>query len=172
MKTLNRLERPTIARVQGAAFGGGVGLIACCDIVVAADTAEFSLSEVRLGLIPAVVGPYLTRAMGERHARRYMITAERFDADEARRVGLVHEVVSAKALDARVESFMEQLLGNGPAAMAATKSLLARVSRGPVDAAMVEDTARRIADRRAADEAKEGVAAFLEKRRPRWSGDT
>lgn len=172
MKTLSRLERPTIARVQGAAFGGGVGLIACCDIAVAADTAEFSLSEVKLGLIPAVVSPYLTRAMGERHARRYMITGERFDADEARRLGLVHEVVSAEALNARVESFIEQLLGNGPAAMAATKSLLARVGSGPVDEAMVEDTAHRIAERRATDEAKEGIAAFLEKRRPQWSRDT
>ena len=172
MKTLSRLERPTIARVQGAAFGGGVGLIACCDIAVAADTAEFSLSEVKLGLIPAVVSPYVTRAMGERHARRYMITGERFDADEARRLGLVHEVVSAEALNARIEFFIEQLLRNGPAAMAATKSLVARVGGGPMDESMVEDTARRIAERRATDEAKEGVAAFLEKRRPRWTGDT
>jgi methylglutaconyl-CoA hydratase len=172
MKTLSRLERPTIARVQGAAFGGGVGLIACCDIAVAADSAAFSLSEVKLGLIPAVVSPYVVRAMGERHARRHMITGERFDADEARRVGLVHEVVSAEALDARVESFIEQLLLNGPAAMAAAKSLLARVASGPVDETLIEDTARRIAECRAADEAREGIAAFLEKRRPRWSRDT
>jgi len=168
MRALSRLRKPTVARVQGPAFGGGVGLIACCDIAVAVDGAKFSLSEVKLGLIPAVISPYVVRAMGERHARRYMITAERFDAAEALRTGLVHEVVHADTLDARIETLVTQLLSNGPAAIAATKSLIDHVAGGAIDDAMVEETAKRIATVRAAEEGKEGVTAFLEKRPPQW----
>lgn len=171
MQTLYRLRKPTIARVQGAAFGGGVGLIACCDLAVAAAGATFSLSEVKLGLIPAVISPYVARAMGERHARRYMLTAERFDAAEALRTGLIHEVVDAGALVARADALVAQLLGNGPRAMAAVKSLLERVTGGAIDDPMVEETADRIASVRASEEGREGVAAFLEKRPPGWRKD-
>lgn len=171
METLYRLRKPTVARVQGAAFGGGVGLIACCDIAVAADIAKFSLSEVRLGLIPAVISPYVVRAMGERHARRYMLTAERFDAAVAQRTGLIHEVANVNDLDPRVAAIVKQLLANGPRAMAAAKSLAERVSGGDLDEVMVEDTAQRIAAIRATEEGREGVSAFLEKRLPKWQKD-
>jgi methylglutaconyl-CoA hydratase len=169
MSTLRRMCKPTVARVQGSAFGGGVGLVACCDIVLASENARFALTEVKLGLIPAVISPYLSRAMGERHARRYMLTGERFSAEEACRLGLVHEVVPESMLDERVRTVISMLLENGPEAMAAIKSLLDRVAGGPLDEAMIGDTARRIAEVRASEEGKEGVTAFLEKRRPRWT---
>lgn len=169
METLNGLDKPTIARVQGAAFGGGVGLVACCDIAIAADVASFCLSEVRLGLIPAVISPYVVTAIGERAARRYFVSAERFDAQEAHRLGLVHEVVPAADLDARIDALLAQLRQNGPRAMAAAKDLARAVSREPVGPEMIQDTARRIAEIRSSVEGREGVAAFLEKRKPRWS---
>ncbi|TCO79279.1 methylglutaconyl-CoA hydratase [Plasticicumulans lactativorans] len=169
MRTLNALAKPTVAKVQGAAYGGGVGLVACCDIAVAADGASFCLSEVRLGLIPAVISPYVVNAIGERQARRYFVSAERFDAAEARRIGLVHEVVPAAGLDAKVDELLATLAGNGPAAMVAAKDLARAVARGPLDAAMIEDTARRIADIRASAEGREGLSAFLGKRRPAWT---
>ncbi len=168
LRTLQRMPKPTVARVQGSAFGGGVGLVACCDIVVASENARFALTEVKLGLIPAVISPYVSRAMGERHARRYMLTGERFSAEEAYRLGLVHDVVPEAVLDERVQSVLSMLLENGPAAMAAVKALMDRVSGGPLDDKMIEDTAKRIAKVRASDEGKEGVTAFLEKRKPRW----
>ena len=169
MQTLNELERPTVARVNGAALGGGVGLVACCDVAVASEGAVFALSEVRLGLIPAVIAPYVVRAMGERHARRYMVSGERFDAARARESGLVHEVAPAAELDAAVDAVLEALMAGAPGAMAAAKDLARFVASGPADAGMVEETARRIADRRASDEGREGVSAFLEKRRPAWA---
>ena len=169
MAVLNNLAKPTVARIQGAAFGGGVGLVACCDIVIAADTATFSLSEVKLGLIPSVISPYVVNAIGERQARRYFLSAERFNAQEAWRIGLVHEVVSVGDLDSRVERLLKTLVGNGPKAMVAAKDLAQSVSRGPLDSALQEETARRIAQVRASDEAKEGLSAFLEKRKPGWS---
>jgi methylglutaconyl-CoA hydratase len=169
MSTLRRMGKPTVARVQGSAFGGGVGLVACCDIVLASENARFALTEVKLGLIPAVISPYVSRAIGERQARRYMLTGERFSAEEACRLGLVHEVVTESMLDERVQKVTSMLLENGPGAMVAVKSLLERVSGGAVDEAMIEDTARRIAEVRAGAEGKEGVAAFLEKRKPRWT---
>ena len=156
-------------RAYGSAFGGGVGLIACCDIVVASENARFALTEVKLGLIPAVISPYVSRAMGERHARRYMLTGEQFSAEEGYRLGLVHDVVPKSLLDERVRSLIAMLLENGPAAMTAIKALLRRVAGGPLDNTMIEDTAKRIAKVRATEEGKEGVTAFLEKRKPRWS---
>ncbi len=169
MATLNGLPKPTLAVVQGPAFGGGVGLVACCDIALAAESASFALSEVKLGLIPAVISPYVVAAMGEAAARRYFLTAERFSAAEAHRLGLIHEVVEASALEAARERVVEALLQAGPASQAASKELIAAVAQRPVDAALVEDTARRIAKVRAAPEAREGIAAFLEKRKPAWS---
>jgi len=168
MRTINELSKPTIAQVQGAAYGGGVGLVACCDIAVASEAASFCLSEVKLGLIPAVISPYVARAIGERQCRRYFVTAERFDAAEAHRIGLVHEVVAADQLAARVEALARTLLGNGPAAMSAAKALARDVAHGPVDAALIDETAKRIAERRASDEGREGLSAFLDKRRPGW----
>ncbi|MBO6782366.1 MAG: enoyl-CoA hydratase/isomerase family protein [Alphaproteobacteria bacterium] len=168
MRALNEMPKPTVARVHGAAIGGGVGLVAACDIAIASERAVFCLSEVRLGLIPAVISPYVVEAIGARAARRYFQTAERFDAATAQRLGLVHEVVKDKALDGGVEEIVEMLLRNGPAAMAAAKDLIRRVSAGPVDEAMIGDTAQRIADIRATDEGREGVGAFLEKRDPAW----
>lgn len=170
METLDALPRPTIARVHGAAIGGGVGLVSACDYALASDAAKFALSEVRLGLIPAAISPYVVKAIGERQARRYFVTAERFDAHEAQRIGLVHEVVPADALDARLDTLLETLAGNGPRAMGAAKALVRRVGRGPVDDAMIADTARRIAEVRVGPEAREGIAAFLDKRKPDWSG--
>jgi methylglutaconyl-CoA hydratase len=172
MCILNELPRPTIARVQGAAFGGGVGLVAACDIALASPAANFCLSEARLGLIPAVISPYVVEAIGARAARRYFQTAEQFDADTALALGLVHEVVPANQLDTRLEEMVGILLKNGPAAMAASKDLIRRVAAGPIDDAMVEDTAVRIADIRATDEGREGVQAFLEKRGADWRTTT
>jgi methylglutaconyl-CoA hydratase len=171
MRTLNNLAKPTIAKVQGPAYGGGVGLVACCDIAVASETASFSLSEVRLGLIPAVISPYVVNAIGERQARRYFLSAERFGAREAQRIGLVHEVVAAEELDGAVARLLDTLAGNSPAAMAAAKDLARAVSRGPIDATMIEDTARRIAEIRASPEGREGLNAFLDKRKPSWRKD-
>jgi methylglutaconyl-CoA hydratase len=169
MRALNDCPKPTIARVQGAAFGGGVGLVACCDMAVAADTATFCLSEVKLGLIPAVISPYVTRAMGARAARRYFLTAEVFGAAEAHRLGLVHEVVPPDALDGALEALLAKLLAAGLAAAAESKALIARVAEGEVDAAMIADTAARIARVRVSPEGREGIAAFLDKRKPAWS---
>lgn len=168
MKTLDRLAKPTIALVQGPAYGGGVGLVACCDLAVAAPAARFRFSEVRLGLVPAVISPYVVTAIGARAARRYFLTAEEFDAAEARRLGLVHEVVEGNRLFERARSWSELLLQNGPRAMAAAKEMVRAVARGPVDEGMLAATAERIAELRASDEGREGMSAFLEKRRPGW----
>lgn len=170
MKTLDGLAKPTIARVQGAAYGGGVGLVACCDVAIATRRATFCLSEVKLGLIPAVISPYVVAGIGARGARRYFMSAESFGAGEAQRLGLVHEVVAEEELDAAVERAAGCFLANGPGAMAAAKRLVARVASGPVDDDMIRDTAERIADARASAEGKEGLSAFLEKRKPSWGG--
>ena len=169
MRSLAGLRKPTIARVQGAAFGGGVGLVACCDIAIASKEALFCLSEVRLGMIPSVISPYVVAAMGTRAAQRYFLTAERFDADEAKRIGLVQGVVAPNDLDEAVAAMASHLLKGGPVALAAAKKLIADVSRHPVDDALVEGTARRIAALRIGPEGREGIAAFLEKRKPDWS---
>jgi methylglutaconyl-CoA hydratase len=170
MHTLDRMRKPTVARVQGAAFGGGVGLVACCDMAVAARAAQFCLSEVRLGLIPAVISPYVVQAIGARAARRYFLTAERFDANEAHHLGLVSEVVDGEKLDETVAALAGHLLKGGPHAIAAAKDLIAAVNDRPIEMAVVEDTARRIAQQRASAEGREGVAAFLEKRAAAWVG--
>lgn len=160
--------KPVIAAVQGAAFGGGVGLAAACDIAIGSERALFSLSEVKLGLIPSVISPYVIRAIGPRQASRYMLTAERFDAQEACRIGLLHKVVGADELDGAVGEIVEALLGNGANAMGETKDLIAAVMNRSIDQAVIADTATRIARVRASDEGKEGVTAFLEKRSPAW----
>jgi methylglutaconyl-CoA hydratase len=169
MRTLHGMHKPTIARVQGTAFGGGVGLVACCDIAVAVAEASFSLSEVRLGLIPSVISPYVIAAIGEREARRYFLTAERFGAEEARRIGLVHEVTTGDRLDEMVKNFADYLFKGGPNALAAAKKLIADVACLPLDDALMEETARRIASIRVSPEGREGLSAFLEKRPPAWT---
>ncbi len=169
MRTLHGLSKPTIARVQGAAYGGGVGLVACCDIAVGTHNATFSLSEVKLGLIPAVISPYVVVAIGERAAHRYFLTAERFDAAEAFRLGLLHELVpDDDAMDDKIDALCKALLAAGPCPVPEAKRLIAAVADRPIDEAVVADTARRIARVRASAEGKEGVGAFLEKRKARW----
>ena len=168
LQRLNFIPKPTVAAVQGAALGGGVGLVAACDIAVGTAQAVFGLTEVRIGLIPATIGPYVVQAIGERAARRYFLTGERFDATMARELGLLHEVV--EDLEAAVARHVEALLLGGPEALGATKKLIRRVGRGPINAAMIEDTAARIARARAGGEAREGIAAFFDKRKPNWQG--
>ena len=165
---LNTLPKPTIAKVQGSAFAGGIGLVACCDIAVAAEHAQFAITEVRLGLIPAMISPYVIAAIGPSAARRYCQTAERFDAWEAKRIGLLHEVAAADALDTAVEEIVGEILKNAPASLAASKALI-RETAGPVTEALREETASRIAGIRATDEGREGLAAFFEKRKPSWT---
>jgi len=170
MRTLNALAKPTIALVQGAAYGGGVGLTACCDIAIATARATFCVSEVRLGLIPAVISPYVIAAIGPRAARRYFMTAEVLAAGEAYRLGLVHEVVAdEQELSASADRVASHLLKNGPTALAAAKNLIATVSGRRVDDALIADTAGLMADRRASAECREGLSAFLEKRPPGWA---
>lgn len=171
VRRLNGLSKPTLCLVRGAAFGGGAGLVACCDVAIAAADAVFSFSEVRLGLMPAVVAPYAVDAIGPRHARRYFLTGERFGAEDARRIGLVHEVAPPEALEDAGAKILAAFAACGPGAMRDAKALVAAVSRRPIDDAMVEDTAMRIAASRATAEGREGVAAFLEKRKARWRAD-
>lgn len=168
MSQLYHFPKPTIAIVQGAAFGGGVGLISCCDIAVTAEKATFCLSEVRLGLIPAVISPYVIAAIGERAARRYYLTAERFDAHEAKNLGLAHFTCAADDLDKVTKTLIEQIQQNSPHALTAAKNLIAATSRGHIDNAMMEDTAHRIATIRTSTQGQEGLRAFLEKRTPNW----
>ena len=170
METLAAVPKPTVAAVHGNVFGGGVGLVAACDIAIAADDARFALSEVRLGLIPAVISPYVVRAVGSRAARRFMLTGEVFSALEAQRIGLVHEVVPAHLLEPAVVTVLGRLADGGPQAQAAVKTLLDDIADRPASA--VSDLmARRIAAVRASEEGREGVGAFLEKRSPGWRKD-
>ncbi len=166
---LYRMPKPTIALVQGAAYGGGVGLVACCDIVIALATATFSLSEVKLGLTPATISPYVVAAMGARQARRYFMTAERFDGATAHDIGLVHETVGAVEDMAVIrDRFLKHILNAGPDAVAAAKNLIDTVDGAIIDEDLMQETARRIADRRMSPEGREGLTAFLEKRKPAW----
>jgi methylglutaconyl-CoA hydratase len=168
MASLNELPKPTIARVNGAALGGGTGLIACCDIAVASAEAVFGTTEVRLGLIPSVIGPYVVAAIGARQARRLMLSGERIDAAEAARIGLVHAVVAADELDSAVATVLDHLRRGGPAALAAAKRLVHDLAGRPITPELIDDTARRIAALRASAEAREGLASFLEKRPANW----
>lgn len=169
MWELDQLTVPTIALVQGAAFGGAVGLAACCDLVVATERASFCLSEVKIGLIPAVISPYVVRAMGNPAARRYMLTAERFSAAQAHRLGLVHEVVADEsAAQQQVADWLDILLQNSPAAVAAAKKLVHDVTNLPLNQETVAETVRRIAEIRVSPEGQEGLGSFLEKRTPTW----
>ncbi len=161
--TIDSCPKPVVAVVNGAALGGGVGLVACCDIVVAQPSAQFGLTEVRIGLIPATISPYVTRRIGETQARRYMLTGERFDAETARRIGLVHEIGDDAG------AIISNLMANGPDALADTKALIRDVAHATMDEALLAMTAERIAARRASPEGREGIAAFLEKRKPGWA---
>ena len=168
-QAVHSCSKPVIGRVQGDAFGGGVGLAAACDVVVAVKNASFVLSEVKLGLVAATISPHVVRAMGAREAARYMLTAEKFDATRARELGLVQEIVDAAALDAEIERLVGHLLAASPAALAATKRLLADVVEAPMDDVLLAATAKCIADARVSPEGREGIAAFLDKRAPSWA---
>jgi len=170
LQVLNSLPKPTLGLVNGPAYGGGVGLVACCDIAIAADKAKFSLSEVRLGLVPATISPYVVRKIGESNARRYFLTAEVFEAADAEKMGLVHEVVPYEEMAEAAGWIIKRLSEGGPEAQAASKRLIARVAGAPIDDNLMQETARRIADARASAEGKEGVEAFLGKRIPNWRG--
>ncbi len=171
MAVLDTLSKPTIARVNGAVFGGGVGLIACCDIAVGTPRAKMALSEVKLGLVPAVIAPYVVHAIGPRQARRWFQTAEVMDAATAQALGLLHEVVAEDQLNARVAAFVDSLLAAGPQALAASKQLVAMTSEADASAAgnLKRRTAELIAQLRVSEEGQEGLAAFLEKRLPKWA---
>ncbi len=170
LKTIHECPKPTVARVQGDVYAGGLGLITACDIAIAADVANFCVSEVKIGLIPATISPYLIRAIGARAAHRYFLTAERFGAAEAARIGLVHEVVTADALDPKVAQIVQALVAASPNAVRVCKQLIHDVAGRDIDKDLVNETVFGIADIRATDEGREGVQAFLQKRQPGWLG--
>ena len=171
LRVLAEMKKPTIARVQGAALGGGTGLTAACDIAIASTKAFFATSEVKFGIIPSAISPYVVRAIGARQAYRYFQSAERIDALRARELGLVHEAVEPEALDAKVAEIVAALIQGGPLAQAAAKDLIRAVDNKPINDNVVEDTAHRIAHLRATPEAREGISAFLDKRQPNWIGE-
>ena len=168
LRTIYECPKPVVARVHGDAYAGGVGLVAACDIAVAAIGAEFCLSETKLGLIPATIGPYVIRAMGANAARRYFLTAEKFDAGEAFRLGLVHDLAPPEELDLRINALLGALMQTSASAVSESKRLVRELADRPIDDAIVADTADRIASIRTSDDGREGVRAFLEKRKPRW----
>ncbi len=168
MQAIDQCPKPVVARVQGAAFGGALGLICAADMAVAADNARFCLSEVKLGIVPAVISPYVVRALGARQANRYFMTAEVIPADRALSLGIAHEVVPESELDATVDALVDALMSAAPQAQIEARNLIARVSHGPIDRAMLEHTADLIARLRTGDEGQEGLSAFLEKRTPNW----
>jgi methylglutaconyl-CoA hydratase len=170
LNTIYTSAKPVIARVQGDAYAGGMGLVAACDIAVAADTAQFCLSEAKLGLMPATIAPYVIRAMGARAAHRYFVSAERFDAAEALRIGFVHQVVASDALDQTVDGIAASIASNSPNAVRECKRLVVELADRAIDDVLISDTADRIARIRASDEGREGVRSFLEKRKPSWLG--
>ena len=166
---MHTFPKPLIARVHGAAFAGGMGLVAACDLVVASEEAEFCLPEVRIGLVPAMISPYIVRAMGEQQARRYVLTGEKLGAREAHRIGFAHECVPAAGLDACVDKLAKHFAQCGPQALARSKALLRKVAKAPISPRLGQATARVLAETRAGEEAREGIRSFLEKRRPRWT---
>ncbi|MBU2877331.1 enoyl-CoA hydratase/isomerase family protein [Aliiglaciecola lipolytica] len=168
LHTLYTLPKPTIAKIQGAAFGGAVGLVSCCDIAIASRLSKFCLSEVKLGLIPATISPYVIDAIGDRVARRYFMTAEVFSARRARRLGLVSEAVTEEELNSTVDLLVTQIINNGPVAVAAAKQLVFDIKDEQLDQELIEKTSLRIATTRVSAEGQEGLAAFLEKRQPAW----
>ena len=168
LRTIYYCPKPVVAKVQGDCYAGGVGLAAACDIVVASEAANFCLSEVKLGLIPATIAPYVIKAMGEQAARRYFLTAERFSALEAKQMGFAHEVVVAETLDTLVATIVKALVNNSPNAVREAKRLVREIAGMPVTDALLGDTAERIAQIRASGEGREGVSSFLEKRKPMW----
>jgi len=168
LRAIHESPKPVIARVQGDVYAGGMGLVAACDMAVSVDTAGYCLSEVKIGLIPATISPYVLRAMGARAAQRYFLTAERFSAAEAHRIGLVHEVVTADELDAKVDALSKALCNASPAAVRACKKLIADVAGREIDDALVAQTVQGIADIRSSEEGREGVQSFLQKRKPNW----
>ena len=168
LRVIYECPKPTIARVQGDVYAGGMGLVACCDMAVAVDTAGFCLSEVKIGLIPATISPYVIRAMGARASHRYFLTGERFSAQEAHRIGYVHEVVEAEQLDAVVDGWLKHLLSAGPDAVRACKRLVLDVAEREINEQLIAATVEQIANIRASSEGKEGVQAFLNKRKPNW----
>jgi len=168
LHTIASCPKPIIGKVQGPAYGGGVGIVSVCDIVIASEDAKFVFSEVTLGITPATISPYVVAAIGERQAHRYFLSAEIFDAWKALELGLVHQVVPLEKLIFAVDKLVEKMLRNSPAAMVAAKELIRNVAKKPIDQNLLEDTARRIADIRATAEGKEGIEAFLEKRKPSW----
>ena len=168
LRVIYECPKPTIARVQGDVYAGGMGLVAACDMAVSVDTAGFCLSEVKLGLIPATISPYVIRAMGTRAAQRYFLTAERFSAAEAHRIGFVHEVVGADQLDAKVDELTQALVSASPNAVRACKMLVNEVAGRDIDATLIAHTVEGIADIRSSTEGKEGVQSFLQKRKPSW----
>lgn len=169
LDALNTLPKPTVARIQGPAYGGGVGLVCCCDIALATPEARFCLSEVRIGMIPATIAPYVVRAIGQRAARRYFTTAEVISAQQAVSLGLVSELVSVRELDQRIDEIADQVMLNGPAAMADAKRLAFDMSEQPLTPSMREQAAERLAIVRGRDEGREGLSAFLQKRKPEWA---
>lgn len=171
LRVLYRCPKPTIARVQGDVYAGGTGLVAACDIAVSADTATYCLSETKLGLIPATISPYVIRAMGARAAHRWFLTAERFSASEAHRIGLVHELVAAEALDAAVDGIAQALVQAGPQAVKASKALVQDVAGREIEPKLIARTVQGIADIRVSDEGREGIQSFLGKRKPSWLAD-
>ena len=172
LHALDTLPQPTVARINGGAYGGAIGLIGACDFAIAMDDATFGITEVRLGLIPSVISPYVLRAIGPRQARRYALTAERFDAAEALRIGLVHRVERKKTFDAAVNDIIKRLVAGAPGAQQEVKALFRDIwDLARTGEAVRNDTAQRIATRRTTDEAKEGMAAFLGKRKPNWMGE-
>jgi methylglutaconyl-CoA hydratase len=169
MRTIDTCEKPTLVRIHGPAFAGALGLIACSDIAISVPEAIFGVTEVRLGIIPSVISPYLVRAMGARAARRWFLTAERFSADEALRLGLIHEIVSAERLDAIIQERLASLCAAGPMALMAAKRLVERVAGCLIDPELIEESAARIAAIRTSPEGREGITAFLERRKPSWA---
>lgn len=168
LKTMNEMPLPTIAKVQGPAFGGALGLISCCDISIATTNASFSFSEVKIGLIPATISPYIIDAIGAHKARHYFMTGETFDARQAAQLGLINKVVEETQLNDATAQLIATLLKNSPAAMRAAKQLAQDVGRSPMSDALIKETCRRIADIRLSQEGQEGLSAFLEKRKPSW----